>query len=195
MTGLPTVSYRRSSPAGPAMLAVLGVVLLGLPAGLAGQTHEHANRDHTSAYAGQQGREIAALSPEEIDGLLAGEGMGMALPAELNGYPGPKHVLEMAGDLSLSADQRRQVEDIFAEMQATAREQGARLVAMEEELDQSFKDRTVTGERLALLLSSIAGERARLRETHLSAHLRLARVLSPEQVEEYTRLRGYQGGR
>ncbi len=191
MTRPPEMRCRQFPVAGPATLAVLWAILLGLPDGAVAQAHDHANRDHRSAYAGQHDREIAALAPEEIDGLLAGDGLGMALPAELNGYPGPKHVLEMAGELSLSVDQRSQVEAVFAEMQATARELGARLVALEGELDQAFKDRTVTGERLVTLLSSIAGERAHLRATHLSAHLRLVPMLSPEQVEQYERLRGY----
>jgi hypothetical protein len=50
-----------------------------------------------SPYAGQQTRAIKALSPEDLAGLLNGEGMGMAKAAELNGYPGPVHVLELAG--------------------------------------------------------------------------------------------------
>lgn len=193
MTPFPQLLRPGSALATPAAGALLGVILCGLPGALAAQTHDHSNRNHTSPYAGHENREIAALSSEEIDGLLAGEGVGMALPAELNGYPGPKHVLEMAADLNLSSDQRSRVEAVFAEMQATAKEQGARLVALERELDQAFKDRTVTGEHLTLLLSSIAGERAQLRATHLSAHLRLVPVLSPEQVETYKRIRGYGG--
>ena len=50
-----------------------------------------------SPYAGQQTRAIKALSPEDLAGLLNGEGRGMAKAAELNGYPGPVHVLELAG--------------------------------------------------------------------------------------------------
>ena len=40
-------------------------------------------------YAGQQTRAIKALSDDDIAALRAGEGMGMAKAAELNGYPGP----------------------------------------------------------------------------------------------------------
>ena len=36
--------------------------------------------------------------------------MGLALAGELNGYPGPKHVLELAAELDLSEDQRRAVQ-------------------------------------------------------------------------------------
>jgi hypothetical protein len=47
-------------------------------------------------YAGQQTRTIKALSDDEIAALRNGEGMGMAKAAELNGYPGPIHVLSLA---------------------------------------------------------------------------------------------------
>src|SRR5438876_506210 len=59
-------------------------------------------------YAGQQSREIKALSPEEIGQYLSGAGMGYAKPAELNGYPGPMHVLENADGLALTPEQRKQ---------------------------------------------------------------------------------------
>jgi len=37
--------------------------------------------------AEQETREIKALSTEEVDGYLKGEGMGLAKAAELNGFP------------------------------------------------------------------------------------------------------------
>jgi len=51
----------------------------------------------TTPYARQQVRTIKSLSDEDIAALRKGEGMGMAKAAELNGYPGPAHVLDMAG--------------------------------------------------------------------------------------------------
>jgi hypothetical protein len=51
--------------------------------------------DSPTPYAGQQNRTIKALSDEDIVGLLKGDGMGFAKAAELNGYPGPKHVLDL----------------------------------------------------------------------------------------------------
>ena len=62
----------------------------------------------TAPYAGQDVREIKALSPERAEGLKAGAGLGYALAAELNGWPGPLHVLELADDLDLSSSQREQ---------------------------------------------------------------------------------------
>ena len=48
--------------------------------------------DDDRQYAGQQARSIKALDDAEIDTLLNGRGMGLARAAELNHYPGPKHV-------------------------------------------------------------------------------------------------------
>jgi hypothetical protein len=56
----------------------------------------------STPYADQQHRIIKALSEEEIAALLKGEGLGMAKAAELNGYPGPLHVLTLARELELS---------------------------------------------------------------------------------------------
>jgi hypothetical protein len=55
-----------------------------------------------SPYAGMQTRSIKALSTQQIDDLRTGRGMGLALAAELNGYPGPAHVLELSERLALS---------------------------------------------------------------------------------------------
>lgn len=45
-------------------------------------------------YAGMQSRQIKSLSDRQIADLRAGRGMGF--PVELNGYPGPSHVLEVS---------------------------------------------------------------------------------------------------
>ena len=49
-----------------------------------------------SPCAGMQARSIKALSEQQVADLKAGRGMGLALSAELNGYPGPAHVLELS---------------------------------------------------------------------------------------------------
>lgn len=43
--------------------------------------------------------ELQALTPEEVEQYRAGAGMGYAKAAELNHFPGPMHVLELAGPL------------------------------------------------------------------------------------------------
>jgi len=53
-------------------------------------------------YTGQEMRDIKLLSDKDIQSLQNGTGEafgGMAKLAELNGYPGPRHVLDMASEL------------------------------------------------------------------------------------------------
>src|SRR6187200_3316429 len=94
-------------------------------------------------YAGMQARQIKALSEQQISDLDAGRGMGLALAAELNGYPGPSHVLELADKLGLSADQRRKVQGLFDSMKAEALPIGAKLIEQESELDRLFASRSI----------------------------------------------------
>src|SRR4030088_2876215 len=78
-------------------------------------------------YAGMQTRSIKALSEAQVADLGAGRGMGLALAAELNGYPGPSHVLELADKLELSADQRTRINGLFDSMKAEAVPLGSKL--------------------------------------------------------------------
>ena len=167
---------------------LLLVVAIAVPAEARAQEH-----NHESPYAGFENREIKALSAEEIQGLLNGQGMSLALPAELNGLPGPRHVLDMSSELGLTEDQGRQVAEIFEAMSHAARQLGARIVELERELDAGFAERTITEDSLDAILHSLAGERARLRSVHLKAHLSLLPVLTDEQRRQYNRMRGYEG--
>jgi Spy/CpxP family protein refolding chaperone len=142
-------------------------------------------------YAGQESRQIKALSPDDVAALDAGKGMGLAKAAELNGYPGPLHVLELAPELNLSAKQRQQTEALYASMRAKAIDLGRALVAEERQLDQEFANRRVTHESMIAALAKIGELQARLRAAHLEAHLEQVRILTPEQNAQYGRLRGY----
>ena len=145
-------------------------------------------------YAGQQSREIKALSAQETADLLAGRGMGLARAAELNGYPGPMHVLELRGPLDLSAAQLASVQASFERMQAAARPLGAELVERERTLDGAFRAATVTPARMAADAEAIGTLQGRLRAVHLAAHPEMRDLLTPDQVARYDQLRGYAGG-
>src|SRR5260370_16500810 len=67
-------------------------------------------------YAGMQTRPIKALSEQQMADLSAGRGMGLALAAEFNGYPGPVHLLELADKLDLSPDQHTSIHRLFDSM-------------------------------------------------------------------------------
>lgn len=148
----------------------------------------------TTPYAGQETRDIASLSQGDIDDLLAGRGWGFAKAAELNGYPGPSHVLELADTLELSDVQRAEVQAIFDAMNAQARALGAEYVAAEAALDDAFESKAVTPEQLAALTRDAGALRAELRAVHLAAHLRTTPILSRHQTVLYNRERGYAAG-
>ena len=145
-------------------------------------------------YAGQQARAIKALSDQETADLRAGRGMGLALAAELNGYPGPVHVLELAEPLGLTAVQRDSMNGLFAAMKAEAVALGEKLIAAEAQLDRQFAGKSVTEASLIESVQSIAALQGALRAAHLKYHLATVATLTPEQLVHYAELRGYVGG-
>lgn len=168
------------------------LVLALLPCSLAAQEHEHG--EHTSPYTDLESREIKALSAADVDGLLAGAGMQLALPAELNGYPGPRHVLDMAEMLGLSDGQRTSVQEVFDRMQEEAQALGAKIVEAERLLDAAFAEGTIDEAFLESMAGDIARARGALRVAHLKAHLEVYPLLSEEQRSHYRMARGYGGG-
>jgi Spy/CpxP family protein refolding chaperone len=144
-----------------------------------------------SPYSGMQARSIKALSEQQIADLKAGRGMGLALPAELNGYPGPIHVLELSDKLGLSAEQKSRIKDLFQSMKAEAVPLGEKLLAQEAALDQQFASHSITAGSLKAATAQIGATQAELRNTHLKYHLETAQILSAEQMQRYSMLRGY----
>ncbi|MFA6265218.1 MAG: periplasmic heavy metal sensor [Pseudolabrys sp.] len=167
-----------------AFLALLVLPLLAASA--AGQ--------HLQPYAGLQTRTVKALSGEQIADLRAGRGMGLALAAELNGYPGPSHVLELANDLGLTPAQRERTQTLFDAMKAEAMPLGEAMIAAENDLDRQFASRTVTPASLTAATEAIGAAQARVRAAHLKYHLAMLELLTPDQVKRYGELRGYGSG-
>lgn len=153
----------------------------------------HSADASLSPYAGEQARAIKSLSVDDVDELLSGGGWGLAKPAELNGMPGPAHLLDMQNKIMLSAEQIDAIREIWARMNAKARQLGKRYVALETELDRKFATGRIDDVRLKSMLAEIGTVRSELRYTHLAAHLESLPVLKPEQVALYNRLRGYAG--
>jgi hypothetical protein len=155
--------------------------------GPAAAQHQHG---HTP-YAGLQQRPVKALSEQQVADLRAGRGMGYALAAELNGYPGPLHVIELADRLELTPAVRDRMRELFEAMKAEAVPAGDELIAREAALDRAFADRTISPDTLAELTARIGEMQARLRAIHLKYHLTTADLLSPHQRHRYAELRGY----
>jgi hypothetical protein len=174
---------------------LLPALLAAVPA--AAQNHgphgvsEQANPP--SPYSGMETRSVKALSYEQIADLEAGRGMGLALAAELNGYPGPSHVLELAEALGLTSKQATRTRELLGQMKAETIPLGKRLIKEEAELDRLFAERTITTTRLVEMTKAIADLQGALRTAHLRYHLDMVQLLTPEQVRRYSQLRGYAG--
>ena len=173
------------------MRSLACAVILLLVASSASPAQEHHHGRKHAPYAGLEKRTATSLSEQQIADLRAGRGMGLALAAELNGYPGPLHVLELADSLSLSPEQRRRVEEAYAAMKAEAVPMGERLIGQEMALDRHFKESTISGGTLVELAARIGETQGRLRAIHLKYHLVMTEVLTPDQVRRYSQLRGY----
>jgi Spy/CpxP family protein refolding chaperone len=147
-----------------------------------------------SPYVDLESRGIKALSADETRGLLGGEGMAQSLAAELNGYPGPRHVIELADRLDLTPEQHQRASALEAEMKAAAVALGRAVLELEGELDRAFLSRGVDRATIDRLTTAIGAKRAALRAVHLHAHLAMAEALRPEQRTRYMTLRGYGAG-
>jgi Spy/CpxP family protein refolding chaperone len=117
--------------------------------------------------------------------------MGFALPAELNGYPGPRHVLDLADDLELTDEQLTEIQALFDEMLPQAIALGEQILTQEEALELAFRDETITDEFLRSSLAESGRLEGELRYVHLSTHLATIDILTPHQVLQYNQLRGY----
>lgn len=172
------------------ILIVIGMVVLYTL-----QANNNDNSESTiSPYAGQESRGIKSLSLEDIEGLQAGHGTpfgGMAKLAELNGYPGPRHVLDLADELELTEMQIEQIDEIYGKMNSEAIVLGEQIISIEQQIDDKFKDGSITEEYLASNVEESADIYGNLRNVHLQAHLEMMDILTPEQVNRYNELRGY----
>jgi hypothetical protein len=170
---------------GLSMTIVFVMAFLGFSGAAAAQP------THVSKYAGQETRAIKSLSSDDIAELRRGGGWGLARAAELNGVPGPTHLLEMKNAIPLSEAQIGAIAAIKQEMTRKAVAQGETLIMLEGRLDRHFSDGTITDEILRALLAEIADARRALRYIHLSTHLKTPEILSKAQIGKYNALRGY----
>lgn len=165
--------------------AMLAFLLVVTPSTGCGGDERHSD------YVGQETREIKSLSPQDIREYQEGEGMGLAKVAELNGYPGPRHVLDLSEELSLTSDQLSGVRGIYERMHTRAVELGENIVEKERTLDQIFASGQATAEGIVEMTRDIGTIQSSLREAHLLAHLETLQILKDDQVRRYYSLRGY----
>ena len=189
------------------LVIVVGMLGGGLAAGVSAQDgtpvagHRHEDQGAPAATPGSESpyadrydsaAPIRALTPDEIAQIERGEGAGFALAAELNGVPGPRHVLDLAHDLGLAHDQVTQVRRIYEEMQAAVIPAGRRYLDAQGRLEADFRAGALAESDLPARVAEVARLEGELASAHLMAHLRTAKVLTAEQVAAYNRLRGYE---
>lgn len=147
--------------------------------------------DKTSPYAVQLDSPVRGLSAQEVDDLLNGRGAGYARTAELNSYPGPRHVLDLKQELDLSLKQVQNIEAIFEQMSGESKQLGREIVTLEQQLSTAFAQRTISEAKIEAQTQQLAMLYGNYRAAHLRPHLEVQRLLSAKQVAEYNRLRGY----
>jgi hypothetical protein len=182
--------YKTNPNSGKAkMKTVLAALVVSLAA-LTAQAADGPDHAH-SKYAGQETRTIKSLSPGDIAELRRGGGWGLAKAAELNGMPGPAHLLELKDTIALDAAQVSAINSVYAGMKSRAIELGEKLIGLERDLEGQFRNRTVSDATLRASLGAIAETRKELRYTHLAAHLETPKILSEDQIKAYNAKRGY----
>jgi Spy/CpxP family protein refolding chaperone len=124
-------------------------------------------------------------SDERADGLRRGLGMGLAKPADDNGYPGPRHVLDAADELGLTPDQRQKTAELVARMQAEAIPASARLLADEDALAALFKDKEADLGNITAAVDTATHSLAAVQVIHLKYHLAMRALLTPAQLSAY----------
>jgi Spy/CpxP family protein refolding chaperone len=150
--------------------------------------HKHAG--HTP-YSGMQQRAIKSLSDSDIEELRRGAGWGLALPAELNGMPGPAHLLELKEQIPLNAEQVQKIQVLFDDMKRAAIPVGERLIQAESTIEAAFASGKIDEATLRRLVIAAESARSELRIIHLSQHFKTVPLLRPEQIQRYNVLRGY----
>ena len=166
---------------------LLLTLTISIPLSISAQ-HNHGAQ---TPYAGMQNRAIKSLSENDIKELRRGGGWGLALAAELNGMPGPAHMLELKEQIALNQDQVTKTQALLDDMRKAAIPTGERLIAAELALENAFAKGAVEEASLRRLLAEAESARTELRFIHLSQHYKTVQFLKPEQIKRYNILRGY----
>lgn len=148
---------------------------------------------HGQAGGGMQGMGggmLGGVSQQEKEALLKGAGLGAGMIAMMNGYPGPKHVLEMGDELGLTAEQRESIGKTYGKVKAESVELGTELVEKDEKLTALFASGSVTAGEVEKLSREIGELQGRVRATHLNAHVETFDALTPAQREQLSSMQG-----
>ncbi|VAV97448.1 hypothetical protein MNBD_ALPHA08-1874 [hydrothermal vent metagenome] len=168
------------------------LITTGLTLATSAQTSiAQTSSNQKSKYAGQENRALKSLSAKEITEFEQGEGMGMAKVAELNGVPGPTHLLKIKDKIGLTTAQAAKVQSLFDQMKVDAIVLGKQVIAQEYELEKRFQTDIPNADQLKTILTRLGATRAQLRFVHLATHLQTMKILTDTQIASYNQLRGY----
>ncbi len=166
------------------------LMLLALP--LAAQHEQHMKSPAAVSQTPQTMAQHHAFLEAEHQAIERGEGFGMALAADKNGYPGPKHVLDMKKELKLTPAQEGAMEKLMAEMKTKALAKGKDVLLAEKRLEELFAQGKSEDE-LREETYRVASLRAELRWVHLATHLAARKILTAKQIAAYQQMRHGQG--
>ena len=152
------------------------------------EQHPHTASPHAHA----QSAEVPSLTPDEVRALRNGEGMGLARAAELNHFPGPKHLLDLRSELKLGDAQIERIKAIHRKMRTQAIAKGEDILQAELHIANLFALGSPAPAQVNRATEHLGVLRGQLRAIHLLAHIESARELTPGQIKVYDRLRGYQ---
>jgi hypothetical protein len=147
-----------------------------------------------SKYIGQENRKIKSLSSEDIKSLETGTGDAfgsLAKLAELNGYPGPRHVLDLGKELRLTTVEKENIIIIYNDMKREALKLGQEIFQIEKTANELFANKSISDSELQRLIIKSAENYGKLRYIHLTTYLKMMDILSQEQIILYNTLRGY----
>lgn len=154
-----------------------------------GRKHEM----HGQAEGGMQGMGggmLGGVSEQEKEALLKGAGLGAGMIAMMNGYPGPKHVLELGDELELNAAQRESIGKTYGNVKAESVKLGTELVEKDEALTALFTSGSATTGEVEKLSRDIGELQGRVRAAHLNAHVETFDALTPAQREKLSSMQG-----
>jgi len=167
----------------------VAVALVSSPAvaqegGDSGMSKGRMHQMHGQAEGGMQGTGgmLSGVSEQEKEALLKGGGLGAGMIAMMNGYPGPKHVLEMGDELELTDAQRESIGTIYGKVKAESVELGTELVEKDEALAALFTSGSVSTKDVEKRSREIGELQGRLRAAHLNAHVQTHAELTPAQL-------------
>ncbi len=148
---------------------------------------QHAQSAQAPTAASAEAGHHAFLKLER-EAIESGQGFGMALAADRNGYPGPKHILELKDALQLTPQQDAAVTALMSAMKEKALARGREILAAEARLEEMFRGGRSEAE-LREETYRIATLRAQLRWVHLETHIAARKLLSEEQLATYQKMR------